>query len=107
MPTVLSFFLILLAGSNFDHNARECDFGIVKKKQTKQKQNKKQGGWGWQCSSQSLVIKSPVHCGNPEDDMQTIDTCIPVVHALFFPLIDIFSAGFPLFSITIAETKSV
>ena len=28
----LSFFLILLARSNFDHYARECDFGILKKK---------------------------------------------------------------------------
>ena len=26
------FFLMLLARSNFDHYARECDFGILKKK---------------------------------------------------------------------------
>ena len=66
----------------FYHNARECDFGILKKK----KKHKKNKGVGWQCSSQSLAMKSPVHCGNPEDDMQTNDTCtcIPVVHALFF-----------------------
>ena len=30
-PFFLSFFLILLARSNFDHYARECDFGILKK----------------------------------------------------------------------------
>ena len=34
----LSFFLLILARSNFDHYARECNFGILKKKQ---KQNKK------------------------------------------------------------------
>ena len=34
----LSFFLLILARSNYDHYARECDFGILKKK----KQNKKQ-----------------------------------------------------------------
>ena len=33
------FFLLILARSNYDHNARECNFGILKKKQ---KQNKKQ-----------------------------------------------------------------
>ena len=33
-----SFFLLILARSNFDHYARECNFGILKKKQ---KQNKK------------------------------------------------------------------
>ena len=27
-----SFFLIILARSNFDHYARECEFGILKKK---------------------------------------------------------------------------
>ena len=32
------FFLLILARSNFDHYARECNFGILKKKQ---KQNKK------------------------------------------------------------------
>ena len=34
----VSFFLLILARSNFDHYARECNFGILKKKQ---KQNKK------------------------------------------------------------------
>ena len=38
MANVLSFFLLILARSNFDHYARECNFGILKKKQ---KQNKK------------------------------------------------------------------
>ena len=28
----LSFFLLILARSNFDHYARECNFGILKKK---------------------------------------------------------------------------
>ena len=40
----LSFFLLILARSNFDHYARECNFGILKKKQKqnkKTKQNKK------------------------------------------------------------------
>ena len=37
-PIFLSFFLLILARSNFDHYARECNFGILKKKQ---KQNKK------------------------------------------------------------------
>ena len=40
----LSFFLLILARSNYDHYARECDFGILKKKnknKKKQKQNKK------------------------------------------------------------------
>ena len=32
-------FLIVLAQSNFDHYARECEFGILKKK-TKQKNKK-------------------------------------------------------------------
>ena len=43
------------------------------------------------------------------DDRQTIDTCIPFVHALFFSLIDILSGGIFPFSIIglIAETKSV
>ena len=36
-----SFFLILLARSNFDHYARECDLGILKKKKTKTKQKTK------------------------------------------------------------------
>ena len=31
------FFFLILARSNFDHYARECNFGILKKKQ---KQNK-------------------------------------------------------------------
>ena len=63
---------------------------------------------GRQCSSQRLAMKSPVHCGNPKDDRQTIDTCIPVVHALFFfPLINILSGGISSFSIIIAETKNV
>ena len=44
---------------------------------------------------------------NPKDDRQTIDTCIPVVHALFFSLIDILSGGIFSFSIIIAETKRV
>ena len=39
---------------------------------------------GQQCSDQRSAMKSPVHCGNLKDDRQTIDTCIPVVHALFF-----------------------
>ena len=30
--TFLFSFLIVLARSNFDHYARECDFGILKKK---------------------------------------------------------------------------
>ena len=62
---------------------------------------------GRQCSDQRSAMKSPVHCGNPKDDRQNIDTCIPVVHALFFSLIDILSGGIPSFSIMIAETKSV
>ena len=37
--TTLSFFLLILARSNYDHYARECDFGILKK--TKQNKNKK------------------------------------------------------------------
>ena len=46
---VLSFFrfLLILARSNYDHYARECDFGILKKKQKqikKQNQNKKSFG---------------------------------------------------------------
>ena len=57
---------------------------------------------GWQCSSQRSAMKSPVHCGNPKDDRQTIDTCIPVVYALFFSLIDIHSGGISSFSIIIA-----
>ena len=38
----LSFFLFLLilARSNFDHYARECNFGILKKKQKQNKKNK-------------------------------------------------------------------
>ena len=43
IQTVLSFFpffLIVLAQSNFDHYARECEFGILKKKQNKTKKNK-------------------------------------------------------------------
>ena len=35
----LSFFLLILARSNYDHYARECNLGILMKKQ---KQNKKQ-----------------------------------------------------------------
>ena len=31
----LSFFLILLTRSNFDHYARECDFGILKEKKNR------------------------------------------------------------------------
>ena len=61
---------------------------------------------GRQCSDQRSAMKSPVHCENPKDDRQTIDTCIPVVHALF-SLIDILSGGISSFSIIIAETKSV
>ena len=30
----LSFFLLILARSNYDHYARECNFGILKKKTT-------------------------------------------------------------------------
>ena len=38
----LSFFLLILARSNFDHYARECNFGILKKKtKTKQKNKNK------------------------------------------------------------------
>ena len=62
---------------------------------------------GRQCSDQRSAMKSAVHCGNPTDDRQSIDTCIPVVHALFFSLIDILSGGNSYFSIIIAETKSV
>ena len=36
---LFSFFLRLLARSNFDHYARECEFGILKKKHTKNKNN--------------------------------------------------------------------
>ena len=61
---------------------------------------------GPQCSDQRSAMKSPVHCGNPKDDRQSIDTLIPVVHALFFSLIDILSGGISYFSIIIAETKS-
>ena len=32
VPGFLSFFLIVLARSNFDHYTRECGFGILKKK---------------------------------------------------------------------------
>ena len=39
---VLSFFLVILARSNFDYYARECKIGILKKKnKTKQKTRKK------------------------------------------------------------------
>ena len=37
----LSFFLLVLARSNFDHYARECNFGILKKKQKQKKKTKK------------------------------------------------------------------
>ena len=57
---------------------------------------------GWQYSSQHSAMESPVHCGNPKDNRQTIDTCIPVVQALFFSLIDILSGGISSFSIIIA-----
>ena len=30
--TILSIYLMILAQSNFDHYARECQFGILKKK---------------------------------------------------------------------------
>ena len=31
------------------------------------------------------AMKSPVHCGNPEDDRRNIDTCKPVdMHCCFF-----------------------
>ena len=44
-PFILSFFLLILARSNYDHYARECDFGILKKKtKTKQKKTKKSFG---------------------------------------------------------------
>ena len=36
----LSFFLLILARSNFDHYARECNFGILKKKQKRNKKTK-------------------------------------------------------------------
>ena len=42
----LSFFLVILARSNFDHYARECVFGILKKEKqhkTKKKQEKSFG----------------------------------------------------------------
>ena len=35
----LSFFFMLLARSNFDHYARECDFGILKRKKKKQEKS--------------------------------------------------------------------
>ena len=35
----LSFFLLILARSNYDHYARECNFGILKTKQKKKKKN--------------------------------------------------------------------
>ena len=34
---MLSFFLLILARSNYDHYTRECDFGILKKKTNKTK----------------------------------------------------------------------
>ena len=34
------FFLLILARSNFDHYARECNFGILKKKQNKKTKTK-------------------------------------------------------------------
>ena len=37
------FFFMILAQSNVDHYARECEFGILKKKQTKKKQEKSFG----------------------------------------------------------------
>ena len=36
----LSIFLLLLARSNFYHYARECKFGILKKKQQNKTKNK-------------------------------------------------------------------
>ena len=33
----LSIYVLLLARSNFDHYARECEFGILKKKKNKKK----------------------------------------------------------------------
>ena len=39
-PVLPSFFLLILARSNYDHYARESDFGILKKKKTKQKKQK-------------------------------------------------------------------
>ena len=41
MQTCLSFFLMLLAKSNFDHYTTECDFGILKKKTKTKQKNKK------------------------------------------------------------------
>ena len=37
----LSFFLLILARSNFDHYARECNFGFEEKTKTKQKNKNK------------------------------------------------------------------
>ena len=52
----VNFFLRLLARSNFDHYARECEFGILKKKtknkkkkQTNPKQDKKNKKIFWLC----------------------------------------------------------
>ena len=44
--SILSFFLLILARLNYDHYARECDFGILKEKnknktKTKQRNKKK------------------------------------------------------------------
>ena len=40
MGLSISIYLLLLARSNFDHYARECKFGIVKKKKKKKKSKK-------------------------------------------------------------------
>ena len=39
--SILSFFLIILARSNYDHYARECDFGILKEKNKNKNKKKK------------------------------------------------------------------
>ena len=39
--SVLSFLLVILVRSNFDHYPRECEFGILRKKTTKKKQTRK------------------------------------------------------------------
>ena len=52
-----SFFLLILARSNYDHYARECNFGILMKKQ---KQNKKNSSAVWELTTEGERL---FHCG--------------------------------------------
>ena len=79
-------------------------FGILK---TKNKNKTKNKGVEAAVQFSEFGHEIPVHCGNPEDDMHTIDTCIPVVHALFFFTNGHSLSGISSFFDTIAETKSV